>query len=150
VSVGIDGPPAEERGQESAQPGAVAERQCILVVEDDQQILDVIEQILQIEGFDVVGTGRADMVLGLARQAHPRLVICDIMLSGDSGIEVAIRLRDSGFGDTPMLALSASELMLSFAQQSGIFDACMTKPFDFDDLMGTVQRLLERGRPTAG
>jgi CheY-like chemotaxis protein len=45
-----------------------------------------------------------------------------------------------------MLALSASELMLSFAQQSGIFDACMTKPFDFDELMGAVQRLIEHGR----
>jgi two-component system alkaline phosphatase synthesis response regulator PhoP len=119
-------------------------------VEDDQQILDVIEQILQIEGFDVVGTGRADMVLGLARQAHPRLVICDIMLSGDSGIEVAIRLRDTGFAEVPMLALSASELMLSFAQQSGIFDACMTKPFDFDELMETVQKLIEHGRTPGG
>jgi DNA-binding response OmpR family regulator len=144
--VGIGEMPGEG-GQEAAQSAAVADRPCVLVVEDDQQILDVIEQILQIEGFDVVGTGRADMVLGLARQAHPQLVICDIMLSGDSGIEVAIRLRDSGFGETPMLALS--ELMLSFAQQSGIFDACMTKPFDFDDLMGTVQRLLEGGRPAS-
>lgn len=135
-----------EQGQDRPQLAAVADRPCVMVVEDDQQILDVIQQILQIEGFEVVGTGRADMVLGLARQAHPRLVICDIMLSGDSGIEVAIRLRDSGFEEVPMLALSASELMLSFAQQSGIFDACMTKPFDFDDLMGTVQRLLEHGR----
>lgn len=140
-----------EEGQESAaQSAAVAERPCVMVVEDDQQILDVIQQILQIEGFEVVGTGRADMVLGLARQARPGLVICDIMLSGDSGIEVAIRLRDSGFDDVPMLALSASELMLSFARQSGIFDACMSKPFDFDDLMGTINTLLEGGRSRTG
>ena len=78
-----------------------------------------------------VGTSQPDEALRLAYEIHPQLIIMDVMLSGASGIEVAVKLRDGAFGTTPIIAISASALMLDFARQMGAFDAYLTKPFAF-------------------
>ena len=71
----------------------------------------------------------------------------DIMLSGSSGMEVAAQLHAEGYGDVPMLAMSASNLMANFAVKSGLFEEVLLKPFDLEELLTATERLLHSVRP---
>jgi two-component system phosphate regulon response regulator PhoB len=115
----------------------------ILILEDEAPLLSVLEEFLASEGMRPVGAGQPNVALDVAADLRPQLIIIDVMLSGASGIEVAVKLRERGFRDTPIIAISASPLMLDFARQMGIFDGYLTKPFDLDDLLARVQSLLQ-------
>jgi DNA-binding response OmpR family regulator len=119
---------------------------CIMVVEDNVPIMEVIRQFFEIEGMETVGAAQADLALRLARSITPHLVLIDIMLDGPSGIEVARALRDGGLDKVPMIAMSASPAMLDYARASGMFDSYLPKPFDFDDLLAVTARLLDEAR----
>lgn len=122
----------------------------ILVVEDEVPILEVLRGLFEMEGMSFAGATRPDLALESALTEHPDLMLIDVMLSGASGIEVAARLRDSACAATPLIAASASPLMLSFAEQTGLFDACLSKPFELDSLLDTVQALIAKGTSRAG
>ena len=51
-------------------------------------------------------------------------------------------MRDGGYLDTPKIAMSASAVMLEQARQSGLFAAFLSKPFDLDILLTTVEQHL--------
>lgn len=116
----------------------------VLILEDEAPLLSVLAEFLESEGMRPIPAAAPDLALRLAREHPPDLIIIDVMLSGASGIEVAVTLRDRGFPNTPIMAISASPLMLDFARQMGIFDDFLTKPFDLDRLLSSIQRLLER------
>jgi DNA-binding response OmpR family regulator len=115
----------------------------VLILEDEVPLLDIVQEFLKEEGMRPICASRPDVALRLAEELRPDLVIIDVMLSGASGIEVAVKLRDGGLPDTPIMAVSASSLMLDFARQMGVFDAYMTKPFDLDGLLSAIRGLLE-------
>jgi CheY-like chemotaxis protein len=81
---------------------------------------------------------------------RPDLILVDIMLPKSSGIEVADKLWMNGFGTTPMIALSASSVMVDLARQSPFFDVVLRKPFDMEELLDEVQNVLLAHTPTAG
>lgn len=119
-------------------------RSAILVVEDDAPLLQTLHDVLMMDGYDVVGVGDPGLALNVAESVAPDLVIVDVMLPVVSGIEVAAELRDSGFQDTPMIAITGSGLMLQVAAESDLFQAQFEKPLDFDDLRDCVDALLDR------
>lgn len=121
------------------------DKPCVMVVEDEAPILDAVREFLQLEGMEAIGAARPELVEPLAEQVHPQLFVIDIMLMGKSGIEVASSLQDHGFRDTPMIAMSASQVMMGFARSSGVFDAYIPKPFDFGELVSTIRELLPEG-----
>ena len=57
------------------------------------------------------------------------------MLPGMSGIDLAQRLRDDGFPETPMIAMSASPAMLKQASASHLFQGTLPKPFELQALL---------------
>ena len=120
-------------------------QRCVLVVEDDYPILQMLHDMLTIQGFRPVGVHRPDLVLGAARSARPDLFLIDVMLPEKSGIEIAQDLREQGFAHTPMIALSASRLMAEAAEESSMFQSAMVKPFDYDELFKEIRRLVGEG-----
>src|ERR687889_424333 len=84
----------------------------VLVVEDDEEIAQVLQRSLRLEGYEVKLA--ADGVRGLD-EAHaflPDVIVLDLGLPRLDGIDVARRLRDDG-DDTPILMLTARDALES-------------------------------------
>lgn len=113
---------------------------CIVVVDDEPELRDLVSSVLEDEGYEVLSFAHPLPVTTLNRtDEHPDLFIIDIMLPDMNGIALAARLKDEGFFATPKIAMSASRDMLHVAEESNLFDATVSKPFDLDDLLGAVE-----------
>ncbi len=118
----------------------------LLLVDDDPRVLSAVGRRLAFEGFlvDLAGTG--DQALELAAQRRPDLVILDVMLPGQSGLEVARRLRQ--VDPVPILMLTARDAVADKVAgfESGA-DDYLVKPFAFEELLVRIGALLRRTRP---
>lgn len=79
---------------------------CILVVEDDETVADVVLGLLRAQGHTVLHAAQALSALTQLQQAHVDLVLMDLDLPGLDGFELA-RLLSSQGRDLPVIALTA-------------------------------------------
>lgn len=114
----------------------MAQDGVVVVVDDEPEILSVICEVLDDDGFRTVCLEHPDPAI--AEQASPSLYLLDLMLPGMSGIEYAQALRARG-ANVPMIAMSASADMLLRARESGLFDDVLAKPFDLAQLLDRVE-----------
>ncbi len=115
----------------------------ILVVEDEEHLAKGIKFNLEAEGYRVSAVADGNSALELVRQQPPvDLVILDLMLPGMSGYSVCENLRASG-EDMPVLMLSARTLTEDRTRGFNVgADQYLTKPFELDELLSRVNRLL--------
>ena len=66
----------------------------ILVVEDEAVVLFTLELILRQNGYEVMGASDATEALAAAESFHPEILLCDINLPDDNGIQLAIRIKN--------------------------------------------------------
>jgi DNA-binding response OmpR family regulator len=113
-------------------------QRTVAVIEDDPAIRDLLNEVLQADGFDVLTEhdGNVDRIRRSCESAGVFLI--DLMLPGRTGIDVAVGLHEA-FPDRPLLAMSASRVMLDAAAASGMFHALFAKPFDLDQLVDEVR-----------
>ena len=120
------------------------EKRRILVIEDERHIAEGIKLNLTIQGYEVFIA--PDGIVGLEtwRTWHPDLIILDIMLPMIDGYSVlqTIRREDEKL---PVLILSAKGSAKDKVRglQCGV-DDYLAKPFDLDEFLLRVKRLLER------
>jgi two-component system response regulator MprA len=120
----------------------------VLVVEDDEEIAQVLQRSLRMEGYDVRLAGDGEAALDEATSFVPDLVILDLGLPKLDGIEVARRLRAAD--DVPILVLTARDALESRVEglDSGA-DDYLVKPFERQELLARLRALLRR-RPPRG
>jgi len=120
----------------------------VLVVEDDDEIAQVLQRSLRLDGYDVRIAGDGEAALDQAAAYHPDLVILDLGLPKIDGIEVARRLRAAD--DVPILMLTARDAVESRVEglDSGA-DDYLVKPFERQELLARLRALLRR-RPPRG
>jgi two-component system, OmpR family, response regulator MprA len=120
----------------------------VLVVEDDDEIAQVLQRSLRLDGYDVRIAGDGQAALDQAAAYHPDLVILDLGLPKIDGIEVARRLRAAD--DVPILMLTARDAVESRVEglDSGA-DDYLVKPFERQELLARLRALLRR-RPPRG
>lgn len=113
---------------------------CIAVIDDDVYIGDLLEEILQREGYRVLRAYSGTEALYLLQQQRPDLVLLDLMLPGLSGEEVLPHLQG-----VPVIVLSAKadiqgkiDLLLGGAADY------VTKPFDTGELLARIAVQLRR------
>lgn len=114
----------------------------ILILDDNQDILEIVEEALKYEQFEVHGTTRADDIIPLINKIKPNLVLLDYRVSGTNGGEVCKRIKASPvFGNTPVIIFSAyinsSRELFNYG-----CDAVINKPFDLDELITKVNSLI--------
>ena len=116
----------------------------ILIVEDDEVIMGALAYNLSRNGFGVgQATSGAD-ALKLARKLRPDLILLDIMLPGESGIEVCkrIRERDQSVMIVMITAKDAEEDKVRGFEAGA--DDYVTKPFGMKELVARINANLKR------
>jgi DNA-binding response OmpR family regulator len=121
----------------------------VLVVEDDEEIAQVLQRSLRMEGYEVRIAGDGVTALDAQRDYAPDLLILDLGLPRMDGIEVARRLREGG-DDTPILILTARDALDSRVEGLDVGgDDYLVKPFERQELLARLRALLRR-RPPRG
>ena len=127
-----------------------AQEKRILVVEDEQHIAEGLKLNLNIQGYQVKIAPDGVTGLDLWRQWHPDLIILDIMLPMIDGLSVLKQIRKDD-EKLPVLILSAKGSAKDRVRglRCGV-DDYLAKPFDLDEFLLRVDRLLARTSWYAG
>ena len=118
----------------------------ILCVEDDTSIRDLMIYALNSAGFEAKGLGSGGELFEEARRERPRLIMLDIMLPGEDGIEILRRLRsDTLTSDIPVIMATAkgTEYDKAVGLDLGA-DDYLAKPFGMMEMVSRVRAVLRR------
>ena len=117
----------------------------ILVVDDDKKLRDVLRRFLLGQGFRItVASDAADARRKLAALEFD-LVLLDIMMPGESGLELTRALRQTR--DVPIFLLTAVDELDSRLQGFGYgADDYLAKPFEPQELVVRIRAILRRSR----
>lgn len=121
----------------------MAEKQKILIVDDDTNIAELIELYLTKECFQCELAHDGEMALKKNRTFQPSLILLDIMLPGIDGYDVCREIRKTS--SVPIIMLSAKGEV--FDKVLGLelgADDYMIKPFDSKELVARVKAVLRR------
>ena len=123
---------------------AVGTGKKILVADDEQQLALALKIRLQSRGFQVVTASDGRQALELIAQEKPDLVILDVVMPVMDGY-FCLREINQRFGRTkiPVIILTARDRMKELFDLEGVEDY-VVKPFDHDDLLIRIDRVLKR------
>lgn len=126
----------------------------VLVVDDEYVICDILEFVLEEAGYRVEKASNGLSALGIldpdesasAQEAQGKirveLLITDYMMPLMNGEELARKLRaDPQFTALPIILMSGAQASVG-RENPGLFDAVLDKPFDTEQLVAMVRRLL--------
>lgn len=115
----------------------------ILIVDDNPEIREIIQILLQGEGYETKEAQNGNEALEMLRGSLYDLIILDIMMPGMNGYQTCIEIRKES--NSPILFLSAkgqeSDKTLGFSSGG---DDYLVKPFSYNELVSRVKALLRR------
>ncbi len=124
----------------------MSDKQTILVVDDEQDLLDLIEYNLKKEGFDVLKAEDGKEGIKMARKHSPDLVLLDIMMPKMDGLEVVEIMRDDDdLRRIPIIFLTArgdEKTEVEGLNKGG--DDYITKPISTTKLISRIKAVLRR------
>lgn len=116
----------------------------VLVADDEHNIRHILDFSLHAEGFQVIAALNGEEAFKLAAETIPDLVILDVMMPGQDGVETCRALKaDERTSGIPVILLTAltGHDDRSAGSQAGA-DAYITKPFSPQKVICAVQELL--------
>jgi DNA-binding response OmpR family regulator len=114
----------------------------IVIVEDNESIREVLEMLLTSENYDVRTFGTVGEFSGRDHNNKPDLFLFDVMLPDGSGIDLCQEIKEDKWHEgIPVVMMSAHASLLSM---QGICepDALIAKPFDIDNLVSVIQKVI--------
>ncbi|HLQ29189.1 MAG TPA: response regulator [Ktedonobacteraceae bacterium] len=130
-----------EKDQHQSLLGARPTPEQILVVDDNAHVLQMIQWVLQDEGFEVQTAAEGQEALTLVRRHRPALLILDMGLPLLDGSHVAAELHTLYGTAVPIVLITADGHAAQKGRQIGA-SAFLHKPFEIADLVQAVKRSL--------
>ena len=115
----------------------------VLVVDDDVKTVELVKLYLNRDGYRVLTAYDGLEALRLAQEAHPDLIVLDLMLPGMDGLEICRTIREES--DVPIIMLTArttDEDKLTGLSLGA--DDYVTKPFSPRELAARIRAVLRR------
>jgi len=120
---------------------------CLVVVDDEPNIRELLATSLRFAGFEVHAAGDGASALRLVKQVDPDLVVLDVMLPDMDGFTLTRRLREKGH-HVPVVFLTARDDTSD--KVTGLTvggDDYVTKPFSLEEVVARIRAVLRRTRP---
>lgn len=114
----------------------------ILIVDDDRDIAQIVQLLLEGEGYDTQTAASGSEALEKI-DSSVDLVILDIMMAGMNGFEVCRRIRESSYAPILFLSAMSGDTEKVAALTAG-GDDYLCKPFSASELIARVRSLLRR------
>ncbi len=116
--------------------------ETIIVADDDDSVRDALEEYLGEHGYDVRTVADGERLAAALRERPADLLILDVMMPGESGLDICRRLAPSG---QLVLVLSAMSSTIDrvIGLELGASDY-LAKPFDPRELLARVRAILRR------
>ena len=112
----------------------------ILIVEDDERIVSFMKRGLEAEAHCVEVSSGKSQTLALTRATTYDVIIMDIFLGQDDGLDICRTLRQRGVGSSILLMTAKGTAEIEKMSKQAGADAYLSKPFSFDDLLETLAR----------
>jgi DNA-binding response OmpR family regulator len=124
--------------------GELSLKEHVFIVDDNQEIIELLQDILESEGFQVSSAESGEKALAMLKQGHaPNIILLDIMMPNMSGYELCSQIRREW--DLPILFLSAKGKPVDKVVGLEIgADDYITKPFDTEELLARIRAHLRR------
>ncbi|MBL6448777.1 response regulator [Fulvivirga sp. 29W222] len=120
-------------------------KKTVLVIEDNKEIRENTIELLELAGYRVIDVEDGKAGIHAAEKELPDIILCDIMMPLTDGYEVLENLKgNSSTTNIPFIYLTASaeKKEIQKAMDMGA-SAYICKPFDVNELIDTVERLLQ-------
>lgn len=115
----------------------------ILLLDDNKDTIDLMVEVLTYERYDVVSVQKGAGLLPMVEKVKPDLIMLDYRLAEGNGGELCQTIKSHPqFGRIPVVIFTAYMAPGLDLKQYGC-DAIITKPFDLQDLIDTLQLLLQ-------
>jgi PAS domain S-box-containing protein len=126
-----------------------SERGRVLIVDDDRRILELLVELLELEGYEISSASDGAEALELAQSFDPDVVVSDVVMPVVGGLELCRRLKeDPRTAYVPVLLISGIRKS-NDAGIEGLYagaDDYLDLPFRNEELLVKVARLVERHR----
>jgi two-component system KDP operon response regulator KdpE len=121
----------------------MSEREKILVVDDESQIIRVMRQILSAHSYEIRTASDGESGFELFNDFQPDLVITDLQMPNVDGLELCRKIRQ--FSEIPIIILSVKNDEKTIVEALDIgADDYVTKPFSTNELLARVRANLRR------
>ena len=121
----------------------ISRKSSVLVVDDDRRMLRMMQNILEIEGYDVLKVTEGESAINTFIEEVPELILLDIMMPGMDGYTVCQQIRQ--FSQVPIIMVSArgddNEKVKGFNTGA---DDYITKPFSSRELVARIKAVMYR------
>lgn len=121
---------------------------CVLIADDDEDILDILSHKLQKKGIKTVLAKNGEEALEMVSECAPDLIILDIMMPGMDGHEVLKKLKSNPASvSTPVIMLTAQHERKNFinSMHEGALEFVL-KPVDPEQFTEKVSKILDFSR----
>lgn len=124
---------------DTASPDRDRRRPIILVIDDELAILDLLQELLQDEGYRVLRAENGLKGIEQTLDAQPDLILTDLMMPVMDGRALSRHLRaEPRTAQIPLILISAAYR----AHDDDLFDAVLAKPFDIAELLELIHAQL--------
>ena len=133
------------RSKENRTPmNAYQQQPLVLVIDDEPEVLGEVAAVLASAGYVCHCCGTAEAAVRFARSTTPDLIISDINLNGQSGLELCEQIKeDEALRSVPVMFLSGAQIPDIIRRSHAVGGAYyLRKPFDPDVLMELVDKAL--------
>jgi len=124
-----------------------ASKYCLLLVDDEPDVLEFIGYNLRKEGFNVHTASNGNEAIKMAQQVRPQLILLDVMMPGMDGIETCEEIRKLPHLQNVLVAFltARSEDYSQIAGFEAGGDDYIAKPIKPKVLVSRIKALLKRG-----
>jgi len=123
------------------------ERANILIIDDEHAIAQMTSLILKKRGYEITSCASAEEALEILNTFKPDLIILDNLLGGKTGLKFCHEIKsDSATSSVPILITTGQKFNLKNLSAEQKFlkpDDILTKPFEIEDLIKKVQKLIK-------